>query len=245
MATLNKRSIVEVRNHIINLLPSKDREHLLPHLKPVSLTKGQLVYGPREGIRYVYFPEDGLVSLVSMTDSGQTIEVGMVGSEGIVGLPVIWKASSLPYQVIVQIPGQAWRVRADVFRREFDRCGKLQAILLRYTSAAFTQVSQTVVCNRFHTIEERLCRWLLMSCDLAKSENLALTQEILSVMLGATRTLVTETAGALQKARLISYQRGQIQILDRQKMEEVSCECYPIIRDAFSHFLETNIAAVH
>ena len=126
--------------------------------------------------------------------------------------------------------------------QEFARAGTLQHILLRYTQALITQISQTAVCNRLHSVEQRLCRWLLMSSDLVKSENLALTQEILSLMLGANRTLVTETAGALQKARLISYQRGQIQILDRQRMKEASCECYPIIRDALSHFLETKIA---
>jgi CRP-like cAMP-binding protein len=177
-----------------------------------------------------------MVSLLATTENGSTTQVGMVGDEGLVGIPAVLRISKAPYQVTVQIPGRAMRVRAEILVREFAREGPLQDILLRYVHSLLCQISQSAACNRFHRIEQRLCRWLLISHDRVKADDLPLTQEALSHMLGATRTNVTKAASALKEAGLIQYRRGTIRIINRLAMENLSCECYRVITQEMGSF---------
>ena len=201
------------------------------------LEKGEIVYMARDRIEYVYFPLNGMLSLLSTTESGATVEVAMVGSEGIVGLPVVLRMDKAPYEVMIQLTADSVRIEADVIKKEFDQGGRLQQMMLRYTHVLITQISQSAVCNRFHTVEKRLCRWLLIARDRVHSNTIDLTQEIIAHMLGIPRTGVTMAAGSLQRAGLIRYSRGKIVILDRQRLRAASCECYGIIKEEFDIFL--------
>jgi CRP-like cAMP-binding protein len=178
-----------------------------------------------------------MLSLLSITETGRTIEVGMIGNEGMAGIPIILSSGPAPYLVMVQLPCNALRIREGALMAEFKRGGRLQELLLRYTHALLTQVAQSAACNRFHTVEQRLCRWLLVSRDRVRADTLHLTQEFLSHMLGVPRTSVTAVAGALQERGLISYRRGKITILDRPGLEDASCECYRRVREGFRHLL--------
>ena len=224
-------------NRILATLPREEYERLRPRLEPVRLTQSKILYEAGDVIRYAYFPKGGMVSLLSVTEDGRSIEVGMIGDEGMAGIPIVLRVNRTPYQVMVQIPANAMRIRGDALREEFKRGGKLQDLLLRYAHTLLTQVTQSAACNRFHTVEERLCRWLLVSRDRVQTDTLPLTQEFLSHMLGVPRTSVTMIAGTLQKGGLIRYSRGKITILDRQGMEAASCECYRLVREEINHFL--------
>lgn len=224
------------RNRILSSLPGGDFERLAPHLEPVRLNSGRILYNAGDTIRHVFFPESGMASLVSVTEDGRTVEVGMIGNEGMVGVPVVLRIGTTPYQVTVQLAGVAVRVKASVLKAEFDRGGKLQDLLLRYTHTVLTQIAQSAACNRFHTVEERLCRWLLVSRDRAHKDTLHLTQEFLAQMMGVPRTSVTTFAGVLQRAGLISYSRGKIQLLDLRGLEAYSCECYRVVSEEMAHF---------
>lgn len=224
-------------NRLLALLPPKDRARLESHLEPIHLRKGKTLYHIGDQITDVYFPVEGMISLLSTTRDGAAVEVGMVGNEGMAGLTTILGAKELEYQMMVQIAGEGFRLKANLLQKEFDRTAALRNLLLRYTHVVVTQLSQSAVCNRFHTIEERMCRWLLIARDRVQSDTLEFTQEILSHMLGAPRTLVTMTAGRLQEAGLIMYKRGSITLLRREQMEDAACECYQIIRRAFDRFL--------
>ena len=191
----------------------------------------------RDCLHDAYFPAAGLFSLLSVTESGLTVEIAMVGSEGMVGLPVILKNGTTPYEVTVQIATDAFRIRAEALEEEFHKGKTLQELVLRYFSLLMAQVSQLTLCNRFHTIELALSRWLLTAQDRVNSDSLNLTQSIISQALGVPRTGVTMAAGALQKAGMIRYSRGNIVILDRLKLEANSCECYRIISDQVNHFI--------
>jgi CRP-like cAMP-binding protein len=226
-----------VRNMLLTALPRAEYERLLLALEPICLPRNAVLYETGSAIRHAYFLTGGMVSLLSTTEDGKTIEVGMIGNEGIVGLTVILGMSEAPYRTTVQIPGAALRVRAGALRDEFNRGGMLHTLLLRYTHTLVTQLSQSAVCNRFHTTEERLCRWLLISRDRVRSDTLSLTQETISQMLGTPRTGVTMTAGILQSNRLISYSRGKIKIVDRRGLEDAACECYGVVRREFEHLL--------
>lgn len=227
-----------VENRLLAALPREEYERLLPQLETVHLAKGKILYNAGDFVQYAYFPNDGMVSLLSMTQDGSTIEVGMVGNEGMVGLPIILLSNKTPYQMVVQIPVEsALRARASVLRNEFNRGGKLQHLLLQYTNMMLTQITQSAICNHFHTVEERLGRWLLIARDRVNSNTVRLTQEIISHMLGSQRTGVTMAAGTLQKMKLIQYSRGEINILDPDGLESVACECYEIIREEFDDFL--------
>jgi len=227
-----------VRNRILAALPSHEYEQLRPSLEPVQLPKGKIIYHPNETVRYGYFMNDGQVSLLSVTQEG-TIEVAMVGYEGAIGLPIVWRKNKSPYEVMVQISVKsAFRIKADTLRNEFDRGGKLQDLLLRYTEVLVTQISQSAVCNHFHSSTKRLARWLLIANDLVRSNTFYLTHEFISHMLGAPRTGVTMAAGTLQKMDLITYSRGKITILDRPGLEKASCDCYGIIRESLNHFVD-------
>lgn len=216
-------------NRLLAALLRKDYERLGPHLEHVRLVQGKILYGASDTIRYAYFLTGGMVSLLSISEDGRTIEVGAVGKEGMVGIPSVLGFDTSPYLVMVQLPCTAMRVRADVLKGEFGRGGHVQSLLLRFTHTLLTQISQSAACNAFHRVEERLCRWLLASHDRAQSDTFQLTQEFLAQMMGVPRTSVTMIAGKLQRAGLISYRRGRIRIIDRQGLELTSCECYRII----------------
>lgn len=225
------------KNRLLTSLPLKERENLRPKLNLVHLAKGRVLYQVGDVVQQAYFPLNGLLSLLSLTENGSTIEIAMIGNEGVIGIPAILRAGRMPYQVMVQIPGDAMRIRADALRETFNRSGQFQEMLLRYTHALMTQISQSVVCNHFHKVDARLCRWLLAARDQARSDSFYLTQEFISHMLGIPRTSVTEVASRLQRARLIRYSRGRISILKPQELERLACECYRIIREEIDRSL--------
>ena len=224
------------QNRILAALPREEYERLRSYQKQVHLVQGNILYDAGDHIRHLYFPMSGMVSLLSTTLEGESIEVGMIGNEGVAGLPAILRMDAAPYRVIVQLPGRAVRIRADVLREVFNKGGQLQDLLLKYTHALLTQIAQSAACNRFHTVEERLCRWLLVCYDRLHSDTVYFTQEFLSQMLGVPRTTVTMVAGNLQRAGLIHYSRGKIHVLDRRGMEAASCECYQVVREGIHHF---------
>jgi len=218
------------RNHILASLPDVEYDRLRANLEHLQLAQGTLLHIAGNHIRSVYFPLSGMISLLSTTQEGKAVEVGMIGNEGVLGISAVLGIHIAPYQSVVQIPCSALRIRADKLKAEFDRGGRLHQLLLSYTHTLLTQISQSVCCNCYHTVEARLCRWLLISHDRAQTDILQLTQEFLP------RTSVTAIAGKLQNAGLIRYKRGKIELLDRQRLEAVSCECYKIIRDEMSNY---------
>jgi CRP-like cAMP-binding protein len=224
-------------NRLLASLPPEEYERLSPHLKLVRLIPGKILYNAGEFVRHAYFPMGGMICLLSTTADGRTIEVGMIGSEGMSGIPIILKSSVAPYQIMVQLAGNAVVIEGDKLKEEFQRGGYFQDLLLRYAHTVLIQIAQSAACNRFHTVEERLCRWLLVSRDRVQTDLIYLTQEFLSHMLGVPRTSVTMIAGALQKKGLIRYSRGKISIIDRRRLEADSCECYRLVREEISHFL--------
>ena len=224
-------------NRILNALTRTEYERLTPHLEAVKLRAGEVLCQPDQPITHVYFPSRGTVSLVSTFEDGGSVEVGMVGNEGMFGVCIFLGSISTPLLAQVQMAGEGLRMRADVLRREFSKGGQLQDMLLRYTQAFITQISLTAACNRAHNIDERLAKWLLMCQDRAQSKELELTHEFISEMLGARRAGVTTAAGLLQEAGVISYKRGQIRILDREGLEAESCECYPKMKREFARLL--------
>lgn len=226
-----------MRNKILGAIPHEEFANLLPHLEEVHLEKGETVYLTGDNIKYAYFPENGLLSLLVTTKTGSTVEVASVGSEGVVGLPTILRNQMIPYEVTVQFPTQAWKIRAQRLQEEFDKGKTFHEFVLRYLNVLITQISQSSICNRFHPMNAALSRWLLTVQDRVNSDNLNLTHESISHTLGVPRTAVTGAALELQKAGAIRYMRGNISILDRAKLEEKSCECYRIVRDELDHFL--------
>jgi CRP-like cAMP-binding protein len=224
-------------NLLLSALSPEEQTRLSLHLEPVMLPKGKTLYEIGERVTHAYFITSGMASLLSMTGEGETVQVAMVGNEGVVGVPAILRIQTSPYRIHVQIPCTAFRVKAAVLNAEFLRGGNLQESLLRYLHALLTHVTQSAICNRYHSVEQRLCRWLLMTSDNSTTESLTLTQVSLADMIGAQRTGVTMTATALQRRGLINYQRGKIRILNRPAMESVSCECYQIIREQLRTFL--------
>ena len=224
-------------NRILAKLPRAEYERLRPGMEAVHLAQGRVLYNAGDPVRHAYFPMGGMVSVLSTTEDGRMIEVGMIGSEGFAGIPVVLRVSAAPYRVVVQISANAVRVRGELLREEFNRGGRLQDLMLRYTHTLLTQVAQSAACNRFHTVEERLCRWLLIARDRTPGDTIRLTQEFLSYMLGVPRTSVTMIAGSLQASGAIRYHRGKITVLDRRLLEAASCECYRIVSEELVHFL--------
>jgi CRP-like cAMP-binding protein len=227
-------------NRILNALTPDEYERLSTDLEHVSLTTGETLYHPDDTITHAYFPNHGTVSLVSTFETGASIEVGMVGNEGMFGICVFLGSVSTPLEAQVQLPGDAFRMRADVLQKEFNKCGRLQDLLLRYTQAFITQVALTAACNRSHHIEERLAKWLLMCEDRANAKELGLTHEFIAMMLGTRRAGVTEAAIILKSKGLIEYHRGQLIILNRQGLEAISCECYPVMKKEFGRLISSN-----
>ena len=228
---------IEIGNRILAALPQEQFARLVPHLSTVRLERDEVVYITGDQIRYAYFPISGLMSLLSTTETGSTVEVAMVGNEGIIGLPVILKNMMIPYEVTVQTASAAYRIRAEDLQEEFDKGEALHELILRYLNVLLAEISQSALCHRFHTVEKALGRWLLMAQDRLNTENLYLTQEIISHALGVPRTGVTMAAGALQRAGLIRYSRGKIMILDRERLAENSCECFRVVHQELRQFL--------
>ncbi|MGM0678017.1 Crp/Fnr family transcriptional regulator [Ectothiorhodospira marina] len=222
-------------NQLIALLPNKDYKHLLPGLELVSLPLGQMIYEPGVQMEYVYFPIDAIVSLLYVMEDGSSAEIAVVGRDGVVGVALFMGGESTPSQAVVQSAGQAYRLSARHLKEAFHRVGGrrqgiLHNLLLRYAQALLTQMAQTAVCNRHHTLDQQLCRWLLLSLDRLPSNQLHMTQELIANMLGVRREGVTEAAGKLQRAGLITYHRGHITVLDREGLEARSCECYAVVK---------------
>jgi CRP-like cAMP-binding protein len=222
-----------MKNRILKLLPAREYRTILPQLKTVDLSQGMALYEAGERIHQVYFPDEATISYLSGTADGETLEVCVIGNEGVVGIPSLL-ADSTPFRAVVQLPGRAYVMRRDALRKEFKRCEALHRILLHYTNALLIQIAQTAVCNKFHSVEERFCRWLLMAHDRSVADEVPLTQEALSRVLGSRRASVSVTASAFQKKGAIRYSRGVIRILDRKHLETSSCECYETIYSAHS-----------
>src|ERR1700675_4275612 len=218
-------------NHLLAALPPDAYERLRPHLEPISFSLGEVVYESGGQMRYVYFPTTSHISLLYTMIDGSTAEMGLVGKEGVVGIALFMGGETTPNRGVVQGGGEAFRMKSKAMLDEFKRGGEFQHLLLRYTQALITQISQTAVCNRLHSVEQRLCRWLLMTHDLAQSDELQMTHEFISNMLGVRREGVTMAARRLQEMGMISYVRGHIKILDRPKLESQVCECYGVVRD--------------
>ncbi|MBW4459098.1 MAG: Crp/Fnr family transcriptional regulator [Nodosilinea sp. WJT8-NPBG4] len=224
-------------NRLLAVLPAEVYERLTPHLELVSLTVRQPIYEVDEPISHVYFPHHSLISLVTSMEDGSTIEISLVGREGMAGILVILGGKTKAHRAYVQIPGQAMRMSAATLKAEFDRGGPLQTILLRYCQALFSQAARYVACNRFHSTDQRLARWLLLVRDCLQSDTFMLTQEFIGEMLGVPRPSVTVAAGSLSQAGLIRYTRGRVTILDGEALENCSCECYGAIRSEFTQLL--------
>jgi CRP-like cAMP-binding protein len=218
------------RNWILRALPPEERERLFPHLQRVSLPLGTVIYESGARLRHIYFPTDCIVSLLYVLKSGASAEIAVVGNDGAVGVSLFMGGESTPSRAVVQSAGVAYRLTRARLKQEFERHGLLLGILLRYTQALITQMAQTAVCNRHHALEQQLCRWLLLSLDRLDSNELKMTQELIANMLGVRREGVTEAAGRLQKEGVIRYSRGRITVLDRARLEKLSCECYGVVK---------------
>jgi CRP-like cAMP-binding protein len=224
-------------NRLLGKLPDEEYERLLPKLQEVSFSLGEVVYEFGGHLDYVFFPTTAIVSLLYTMENGTSAEMGLTGNDGVVGIALFMGGGTMPNRAVVQSAGRALRMKAKVLQDEFAMGGKFQHWLLRYTQALITQISQTAVCNRLHSVEEQLCRWLLLSHDRVPSDELIMTQELIADMLGVRREGVTVAAGRLQDVGAISYVRGHIKILDRQKLEETVCECYRVVKNEFDRLL--------
>ena len=218
------------RNLLLAALSSEEYERIYPHLEAVTMPLGKVVYESGASLRYVYFPTDCIVSLLYVLRNGASAEISIVGYEGLIGVASFMGGETTPSRAIIQSAGTAYRLLGRLLRDEFHRDGDLQLLLLRYTQALITQMAQTVVCNRHHSIDQQLCRWLLLSLDRLSSNELIMTQGLISDMLGVRREGVTEAAGKLEKLGAIRYSRGQITVLDRPKLELLCCECYAVVK---------------
>ena len=226
-----------VANRLLAALPKKEYQRLLPELERITLPFAEVLYEAGDPIRHVYFPNDSIISLLAVVAERSTLEVGMVGNEGLAGISVFMGVGISRTRAIVQGAGTAMRMKAAVLRTESDHVGALHHLLHRYTHSLLTQVSQSAACNRFHMVDARLARWLLMTRDRLQSDEFRLTQEFMSNMLGVRREGVNKAAGALQQDKLISYSRGHILILDRAGLAAVACECYRLVRDEADNYL--------
>lgn len=225
------------KNHLLTALPADVFGRLAPHLEPVSMPLGSSIYESGSQLQHVYFPTTSIVSLLYVLESGASAEIAVVGNEGVVGISLFMGGDTTPSRAVVQSAGEGYRVRAAILKGEFHRGGQLMQLLLRYTQALITQMCQTAVCNRHHSVEQQLCRWLLLSLDRLSSNELVMTQELIANMLGVRREGVTEAAGNLQRAGLIRYSRGRITVLDRLGVERSVCECYAVVKKEFDRLL--------
>jgi CRP-like cAMP-binding protein len=226
MSTLH----IPTQNRLLAVLPSAESERLYPHLELVSMPLGGVVYESGSRQDHVYFPTTSIVSLLYVLADGASAEIAVVGNEGVVGVALFMGGETTPSRAAVQSAGHAYRLRGSLMKEEFNRAGAMQHLMLRYTQALLTQMAQTAVCNRHHSLEQQLCRWLLLSLDRLSSNELSMTQELIANMLGVRREGVTEAAGNLQSAGLIQYARGRITVRDRPGLEARACECYGVVK---------------
>jgi len=229
-------------NQLIAALPDAAWQRWLPDLESVDMPLGQVLYESGGVLTHVYFPTTAIVSLLYVMENGASAEIAVVGNEGIVGISLFMGGGSTPSRAVVQSAGQGYRLSADAMKLEFDRAGPLSHLLLRYTQALITQMAQTAVCNRHHSLDQQLCRWLLLSLDRLAGNELVMTQELIANMLGVRREGVTEAAHKLQQAGLIRYARGHILALDRPGLEKRSCECYAVVKQEYDRLLPAKTA---
>jgi len=230
-------------NHILDDLPEAERGRLFPHLKLVPLPLGMVLYESGEVLRHIYFPTDSIVSLLYVMKDGASAEIAVVGNEGAIGVSLFMGGETTPSRAIVQSAGSAYQLTGVRLKEEFNRHGEMLHLLLRYTQSLITQMSQTAVCNRHHSVDQQLCRWLLLSLDRLSSSQLNMTQELIANMLGVRREGVTQAAGRLQKEGVIHYSRGQITVVDRPKLEALSCECYAVVKKETDRLLPHRMLA--
>jgi CRP-like cAMP-binding protein len=225
------------RNQLLRALPQEELERLLPSLTRVAFALGEVLYESGQRLEYVCFPTTSVVSLLYTMEDGSTAEMGLIGNDGLVGVALFLGGNTTPNRAVAVVAGGAWRMNANALQQEFARSESFQRLLLRYTQALITQISQAAVCNRLHSIEKRLCRWLLLTHDRVNANELFMTQEFISNMLGSRRESVTVAAGRLQDIGLINYARGHITIIDRKGLEGAVCECYRIVKDETDRLL--------
>ncbi len=230
-------------NHLLASLPAESYQRLRPQLELVLLPLGLVLYESGAFQEYLYFPVDGIVSLLYVTKNGSSSEIAIAGREGLVGVALFMGSDSTTNRAVVQCAGHAYRINVPALKREFALGGAFQNLALLYTQTLIAQMAQTAVCNRHHTLDQQLCRWLLLSIDRMSGDELIMTQELIANMLGVRREGVTETAGRLQQAGLISYSRGRIKVLDRVGLEERVCECYAVVKNEFERLLPSAMVA--
>ena len=231
-----------LKNHLLAALPDAEWQRWLPQLEEVDLPLGEVLYESGTTLNHVYFPTTAIVSLLYVMENGASAEIAVVGNEGLVGISLFMGGESTPSRAVVQSAGQGFRLKAQIVKDEFNRAPVLH-LLLRYTQALITQMAQTAVCNRHHTLDRQLCRWLLLSLDRLQGNELVMTQELIANMLGVRREGVTEAALKLQKVGLIRYARGRITVLDRKGLEKRSCECYAVVKKEYDRLLPPRLAA--
>ncbi|HET7525036.1 MAG TPA: Crp/Fnr family transcriptional regulator [Burkholderiaceae bacterium] len=229
-------------NHLLGALPLADLQRWLPQLEAVEMPLGQVLYESGRTLSHVYFPTTAIVSLLYVLEDGASAEIAVVGPEGIVGISLFMGGESTPSRAVVQSAGQALRLKAHLIKQEFEQAGPVMHLLLRYTQALITQMAQTAVCNRHHSLDQQLCRWLLLSLDRLQGNELVMTQELIANMLGVRREGVTESALKLQKLGLIRYSRGHITVLDRPGLEQRTCECYGVVKKEYDRLLPDQVA---
>ena len=230
------------RNHLLDALPAAEVQRWMPHLESVDLPLGHVLYESGAALDHVYFPTTAIISLLYVMENGASAEIAVVGNEGILGVSLFMGGESTPSRAVVQSAGHGFRLKAHIMKEEFNRAGPVLHLLLRYTQALITQMAQTAVCNRHHTLDQQLCRWLLLSLDRLEGNQLVMTQELIANMLGVRREGVTEGALKLQRAGLISYARGHITVLDRAGLEKRSCECYSVVKKEYGRLLPNKVA---
>jgi CRP-like cAMP-binding protein len=218
------------QNHILSALPPEGKSRLFPHLRETAMPLGKVLYESGDSLGYMYFPTDSIVSLLYVLENGASAEISVVGNDGAIGIALFMGGETTTNRAVVQSAGCAYRLAVSDLKPEFARHGALMYLLLRYTQSLITQMAQTAVCNRHHSVDQQLCRWLLLSIDRLPTNTLIMTQELIAAMLGVRREGVTEAAGKLQKNGIIKYQRGKITVLDRPGLESCSCECYRVVK---------------
>jgi CRP-like cAMP-binding protein len=229
-------------NHLLAALPEADWLRWQPHLEPIELPLGKVLYESGGTMRHVVFPTTAIVSLLYVMESGASAEIAVVGNEGIVGISLFMGGESTPSRAVVQSGGEGFRLKGQIVKDEFSRSPEVMHLLLRYTQALITQMAQTAVCNRHHSLDQQLCRWLLLSLDRLEGNELVMTQELIANMLGVRREGVTEGARKLQNLGLIRYARGRITVLDRERLEERTCECYAVVKNEYDRLLPVILA---
>lgn len=238
MGTITSLPHTPDQNHLLAALPRETFERIFPHLELVKMPLGEVLYESSGLLQHVYFPTDAIVSLHYVMENGSSAEIAGVGNEGVLGVSLFMGGNTTPSLATVQTAGYGYRMKAKVMMEEFNRAGPMMRLMLRYTQALITQMSQTAVCNRHHTVEQQLCRWLLLTLDRLPTSELTMTQELIASMLGVRREGITEAAGNLQREGLISYRRGHITVIDRAGLQRHSCECYEVVKKEMHRLLD-------